>query len=163
MSSREIIKRVFTIKYKIKDFINIENDIDLFILGIANIKDNDGWASLTWASYRNNLKVVQALIQAEVDLNIQENNGRTALIWASRNDHLKIVQILIQAGVDVNIQGNDGYTALIWASYYNYLEVAQALIQAGADVNIKNNDSNSALNLTDNIEIKDLLKQAGTK
>jgi ankyrin repeat protein len=162
MNSRKVVKRIFIIEYKVENFNEVD-DIDLLILGIAKIKDDDGRTALIWASYCNNLEVVQALIQAGTDVNIKNNNGRTALMYTSDQNHLEVAQVLIEAGANVNIRDNEGNTALIWASYRNHLEVIKALIQAGTDVNIKNNYGKTALNLIDNMKIKDLLKQAGIK
>ena len=132
IDKKATIKRVFTINYKVKDFSDINDDIDLLILGIANVRDNDGKTALIHASYKNHLKVVQILIDAGADVDIQDNDGRTALMWASSNDNLEVVQELIKAGADVNIQNNEGWTALIYAKIYKNQEIIDLLKKAGA-------------------------------
>ena len=98
IDKKATIKRVFTINYKVKDFSDINDDIDLLILGIANVRDDYGWTALMWASSYDNLEVVQELIKAGADVDIQDNKGKTALSYAKMNGNQEIIDILKKAG-----------------------------------------------------------------
>ena len=47
-------------------------------------------------------KVVQCLIERQVDLNVADNLGRTTLLCAASEGYLEIVQILLDNGAEVN-------------------------------------------------------------
>jgi ankyrin repeat protein len=63
-------------------------DIDI------NIKDNDGWTTLIFASEYGEIDVIKLLLEREdIDINIKNNNGWTALIFAL-HDNIDIVNLL---------------------------------------------------------------------
>lgn len=62
-------------------------------------------------------KIVQNLLETNVDINDGDTNGNTALIFATKQGYLNIVQILIEHGVDLNLEDENGFTALHWAAF----------------------------------------------
>ena len=53
---------------------------------------------MIWASRNGRLNVVNALLDAEADVNAENDNGRTALYLAVQNDHGEIALALRDAG-----------------------------------------------------------------
>ena len=62
------------------------------------------------------LKILDTLINEQVDLNVQDGDGNTALIWAIKFCDLRtmshVLQSLIEAGADETIKNNRNHTAL---------------------------------------------------
>ncbi len=63
---------------------------------------------------RNDVKVLRALIDADVDVNARDKRqfGGTALMEAAKNGKYENVEALIQVGADVNLVNKAGETAL---------------------------------------------------
>ena len=92
---------------------------------------------------KNNIHMVQLLLDAGADINIQTKEGNTPLHIAVNNTEL--VRMLIAAGTDINIKNNVGKTPLHWAALHERAEVARMLIKAGANVNIQDKYDNTPL------------------
>jgi hypothetical protein len=111
------------------DLIKISHFCENLHNKFNNSSSEDGWILLT----KNNIdtidnlnsrsililvanngdaKVVQALINANADVNLQAYNGETALMEASKSGYIEVVQVLINANADVNLKDDRGYTAL---------------------------------------------------
>ena len=74
---------------------NINKVKELLALGVdINIKDEEGWAALTLASYEGHIEIVRELIKAGANLNIQDEEGWTALDYAKAKGYNDIVEIL---------------------------------------------------------------------
>ena len=93
-----------------------------------------------------NVQAVQALLQADADVNAQDEQGSTALMMAAYQNHVGVVKALIAADADVNKQDNAiGNTALMFAVIQGHVDSVKALIAAGADVEKQNEHGNTAL------------------
>ena len=90
-------------------------------------------------------KVLQILIDNDLDVSRMKDNGGTPLHWASRHGNAEMAKNLISAGVDVNAMNSRGETTLHSVGYWSNAEFAQALIEAGADVNAKDEDGRTPL------------------
>ena len=79
-----------------------------------NIKDNDGWTPLHYASYNGHLDIVKYLVEkGKADPIIENKYGSTPLIVATINGHPDIVKYLVEeCKVDPNIKNDDGETPL---------------------------------------------------
>lgn len=110
--------------------------------------------SLLDATLDNNLKRVQELIKAGVNVNQPLEDYDTVLMFAAREGYIDIVKTLVEAGANIDIVSRQGDNALIqaawggWQEVFDYLkpltslevrEWAQkdALLGAAADENIK--------------------------
>ena len=140
------------------------NFIGLFIAKALRIKFNLGDNCLLGASTEGYIKIVQALLEAGVDVNARIPDGKTALMLASQKGHAGVVQALLEAGADVNKLGPNSGTALMIASEKGHIKILKALIQAGADLNARSTDGWTALMLASkagHVEIAKALIEAG--
>ena len=111
-----------------------------------NVHSNDEFTALILASEYGNQRIVELLLEKQVDPNVQNSeNGRTALIQASQGGHYQVVEILLQKGADPNIHDNEGWTALIFASFDGHYQVVELLLKKGADPNIHDKEGWIAL------------------
>jgi ankyrin repeat protein len=101
-----------------------------------NDYDNKG-GSLYYSSFIGLVNVVQALLEANADVNAQGGEYGNALQAASVEGHEKVVQLLLDAKADVNVQGGWYSNALQAGSYYGHEKVVQLLLEAGAEVNAR--------------------------
>ncbi len=108
---------------KVIDIIRSRYDIDYGIgLGLDN-----GMTPLIYAAGYDNVEIVNAIIEAEADVNARDWNGNTALMRAAMNGYTEIVNALLQAGADVHAKNNSGYTALMLAQRNDDTETIIAL------------------------------------
>lgn len=85
------------------------------------------------------IRPVERLLNAGVDVNVKGRCGCTPLIEASGRNNIEIVKLLLDKGADVNAKMDDGTTALMMASIWNRTKIAELLIDKGADVNARDN------------------------
>ena len=81
----------------------VENNIDL--------KDNDGWTALSWASWSGLNQIIPLLIQKGADINAKDNNGYTPLMLAALRGNDSVVETLLQSGSNLSETNKDGQTA----------------------------------------------------
>ena len=82
------------------------------------------------------LALVEALIQAEADLNFQQEGKDTPLIGAASLGAEEVGLRLLDAGARPELRGGFGETALHWAALLGEDRLAGRLIQ-GTDLNVK--------------------------
>lgn len=92
---------------KVRELIAVGVNVD-------NIVDENGYAPLNRAAFRNNINMVKTLINKGADVNITDENRYTPLICATINNCMEVVKTLINEGADINI-AKDGCTPLGWA------------------------------------------------
>ena len=147
-----------------QDEINLET-IRLLVEGGADINAEGeyGERALICAAEHDNSNAVKLLLDYGANINIKNRSDATALIEASFRGNFETVKLLLNWGNDIDIDSKDniGITALIEASSEEHVEVVQLLLENGADVNVRNNDGDTALMLTSNQEIRDLLLERG--
>ena len=119
----------------------------------VNYVDHNGMTLLAFATLRDDLTTVQALLGApDIDINAQDEIGETALISAINGRKDDIVKALINKGADVNITDNHGWTPLMLAVQQGHLTTVQTLLDKHADINRTNEDG---MTVFDIIKIKD--------
>ena len=98
---------------------NLEDIIEIFnskeLVPDVNIKGDDNWTSLHYASYSGNFKFVSFLISKNADLDVENNLKQTSLILACQLSFTNIVKILLNEGAYVNAQDFLKNTALHYA------------------------------------------------
>lgn len=81
--------------------------------------------------YRDEPKVIQALLNAGAEINIQAPYTPTPLGVAVRKGNLELIKMLLEAGADVNAWDGDGQTPLMIAESSNVdPEILQSLREA---------------------------------
>jgi len=129
----------------------------------VNLQDGYGRTALMFAVNKGAVSVVNLLLGAGADVNLQDGNGETALMYAVNKGKVSVVNLLLGAGADVNLQEDNGMTALMFAVNKGDVSVVKLLLDAGADPNIREIVSRTALDLTKDEEIKELLSEAMNK
>ena len=93
--------------------------------------------ALVLAVESGQIEVVEALVNAGVDVNARSRSGNIALVAAVSIKELQIVKLLIENGADVIKPAHLGVTPLIVAFENEHRKIQELLIQNGADVNAK--------------------------
>lgn len=107
--------------------------------------EREGLTPLTAAAERNNVVVVEALVDAGAAVDTKGILGKAALHHAAIIGNPDIANILIRAGADVNIKDDMGNTPLFYAACGGFTVVLDVLAKAGADIEAKNEDGRTAL------------------
>jgi ankyrin repeat protein len=117
------------------------------------------------AAEKGHTKIVQLLLEKGADVNAKNKYGETALMYAAENGHTETVQLLLEKGAryDPFYKTKYGFTYLMVFAIGGLTNYCQELLNKGADVNAKTNDGQTAYDLTENDEIKKILKQYGGK
>lgn len=111
-----------------------------------NTRDENGHTPLHRCVIRNNLELIQELIQLGADPNTIDNNHRgSPLHSAAHFGYAEVVEMLFNAGAEINALNDDNETPLHIALEYSNTEIAQLLLRLGAKANIKDIFGNIAL------------------
>eukprot|EP00062_Callorhinchus_milii_P010334 gi/632955083/ref/XP_007893294.1/ PREDICTED: oxysterol-binding protein-related protein 1 isoform X2 [Callorhinchus milii] len=92
----------------------------------------------------------------------KSNLGWTPLHLACYFGHKHVVEELLKAGVDVNVANDVGDTPLHRAAFTGRKELVMLLLQCDADAAVINGDGQTAQAVTQDAEIRCMLKAAGT-
>jgi len=116
---------------------------------VLNTLINADSALLIRAILREQIELVESLIQNGSDVNAKGNYDNTPLHWwAVGSKNIEIANTLISYGANVNAQNKDGNSPLHWAAHYcKNVEVTQFLVSQGADVNAKGKCDKTPLDL----------------
>jgi ankyrin repeat protein len=112
----------------------------------ANVDDvnGDGQTPLILAAQRNNLEVINLLLEAHASINLSDKTGQTALMYV-RPDGIgpssEVVKALLAAGSAVNDTDEIGQTPLMIAAGKEYnLPIVQSLLATDAKASINARD-----------------------
>ncbi|XP_029657797.1 putative ankyrin repeat protein RF_0381 [Octopus sinensis] len=93
-------------------------------------------------------RILEILIDADVEVGAKDGTGWTALDYAVRNDRHHAVKILLSRGSEVNARANDGQTPLHRACCEGYTHTVELLLgHNGIDANVVNNDGDTPLHV----------------
>lgn len=128
-------------------------------VGVARYRKDWGPHAFFQAAADGRVDVVEAMLSnGMATVNMTNARKVTALMRA----HDKaMVEALLNAGADINLQDDRGFTALMWAAEIGRVGIVKKLIAAGADVNLRRNDGKATIDIVDDCEIQNLLKEAG--
>ena len=106
-----------------------------------NLKDSNGNALINHAADKDNVQILNYLINQGANLENKDNNGNTALMSAVVNNHTTASKILINNQVNINTTNLDKESAITLAVKHNNPSAVKSLMQAGADplLQAKNN------------------------
>jgi len=105
-------------------------------------------------------EVKGVLSTAEMDINRMSPAGLTAIHQAAMDGNLECAQMLLLNGGDVNVTDCEGCTPLHTAAICGHAEFVHFLLAAGADPYLKSDDGNIPIQLTENDQVKKLLRNA---
>ncbi|XP_007486607.2 ankyrin repeat and death domain-containing protein 1B isoform X2 [Monodelphis domestica] len=114
------------------------------------------------AAKRNNLDIMEQLVEKKVNINAMNSMKRTALHFAVGGNHLSAVEFLLNHKARVDIADKHGLTVLHLAAWFGSLEIMLMLVKAGADQKAKNQDGMTILHFAaqnNNVRIVDYLIQ----
>ena len=97
------------------------------------------------ASKKNQVTLVQQLLEQEADPNTKNNSNWTPLMFAANKGHSEVVRLLLDKKADPNAKDNQGWTVVIWAASKGHTEIVDQLIKKGGDPTLKNNSGETAL------------------
>jgi ankyrin repeat protein len=104
---------------------------------LVEARDKDGCTPLHCASWKGNLDVVRAVLDAGADVaarNHNEHYGDTALHAAAHGNQPAVVELLIERGAKVNARNPAGRTPLGETEWHNARAAATVLENAGGVV-----------------------------
>jgi ankyrin repeat protein len=146
---------------------NIKQVRSLIANGTDVNQTDPGFSSRTalhTAVEENNLKIVRILLDAGADVNSLDEEGNTPLMLLDDETNVDIVSLLIKYGAKLDIQNKENKrTALLGAAMEENFKAMRILIEGGANVNLRDEDGDSALDLTDDQKIRQLLIAYGAE
>ena len=102
-----------------------------------NHNDYDNRGALHYAAEKDDVEILNLLLDAGADVNLKSRFGRTAIRVAACHGHIAAVRKLLQAGADVNISDDFRRTPLMDAAGKGWIEVVDCLLEAGANPDIE--------------------------
>lgn len=119
---------------------------------------------LTKAAYCSNFRLAKMLVEAGVDPASIADDGITALWWFCAKGKLEAVMYFASLpGVNPSAMRFDRCSTLMIAASEGHYDVVEYLISIGVDVNAKTLFGQSALSMTSNTRIKNLLRMNGAR
>ena len=94
-----------------------------------------GKTALHIAAERGSLRIVQLLLEHDVDVDMADASGRTALHYAARGAHAEVVTLLLAGGADSEARDGEGRSPLHVAADAECESVVRLLAMDGADLN----------------------------
>lgn len=106
---------------------------------LGNIGFNDyGDGALNYASYMNEIELIQALLSLGMDADTKSHTGCTPLYVAAERSSIEAIDILLAARANINAQaeGRHNMTPLMIAAQKGRADVVAHLLTSGADTTI---------------------------
>lgn len=93
------------------------------------------------------VRVVQELVDANVDVQLTEASGINLLHWATITNRPDVIPVLVKAGVPIDAMDESGFTPLMYAATVDVGDTSalEALIRAGARRDIRNAERRTPL------------------
>jgi len=92
-----------------------------------------------------NIKIVEYLLNQDIDVNMTDNMGNNALNWSAYFNLIDISQLLIDSNIDIDNKDDFGMTSLMTAASESYVESVEFLINNKCDYNLVCNQNKTAL------------------
>jgi ankyrin repeat protein len=98
---------------------------------------------------KDSLKMMNLLLDNNININFQGIGGNTALMYASGwgvvTKNPDRAELLLDRGARVNLQNRKGETALMMAAYRGHVKTAKLLLERGANMELKDVNGRTAL------------------
>ncbi len=103
---------------------------------LANKPDANGNPPLHFALCRNNIKIIQLLVDAGAEVNALDSNGFSPMHHAATNKNKAVIELLIahHAKIDVTARNLDGWTPLHCAASAGNKPILALLLDKGARI-----------------------------
>ncbi len=126
----------------------------------VNTADNNKYTLLHQAVRSNRVDIVEKLLKLRADIDKADENQLAAIHLAARFGNLQILKRLLDHGEDVNKPTNHFKdTPLHLASNENHFNTVSMLLQQNKiDALLKNKDGKTALDVTINSDVRQLIK-----
>ena len=98
-------------------------------------KNQDGQSPLVIATNAGRQRILNWLIEQNVEVNSRDQFGRTALYYAAINGDDSLIKSIISAGGKVNVNSKLAKTPLMAAVNNNHFSTARFLIERGSNIN----------------------------
>ena len=119
---------------------------------VLALRSPDGWPALHLAAYFGRGDVVDALLEARVDVRLlsqnEEDNTALHAALAGRRD-LRIVSRLLASGADVNARAAGGYTPLHIAAFHDDVSIVNTLLAHGAAAEARDDQGRTPLTIAE--------------
>ena len=92
----------------------------------------------------NEIDVVEAILEGDVDTSKKNNEGDTGFIIACKKGYTSIVELFIKGGYNLNRVNDRGMTGLIIACMYKRRDIISLLCQQKIDINQRDNQGKTA-------------------
>jgi len=102
-----------------------------------NATEADGFTALHWAAQRNDLQLVDLLVEAGANVKASTRYNITPLYLAAMNGNAAMMERLLKAGADPNGTAEEGQTMLMTAALSGKPDAVRLLLTRGAKVDTK--------------------------
>lgn len=119
--------------------------------GSAVVQEDDGVRPIHFASYHQNVQLLDILLNSGADPTLPNNRGLNVLHMAAQGDCpyslILFKQSFENIRQDINIKDHERCTPLHWACYCNSHKIINFLISLGADVNARDMNGETPLHI----------------
>ena len=124
-----------------------------------DIRDNGDPTAIYWAAFKNNIEMINLLLERGADPNIAGRGGATPLKIAKSKGNTQAMVVLLDALGDYNQTDAQGKTLLHWASSTGKIPLINFLIMKGANINPKDNRGDTPISVAKNEDVRKLLQE----
>ena len=128
-----------------------------------NYQDKKGYTALHYSCEQGNKKIVELLLKGKSDVNIKTKENKTPLHLSTIKGNFDICKTLIENKAEINVYDSENNSPLHYACIYNQLKILKYLLEKRVDIESKNINGKKPIDLTQNEEIKSLLKEYSQK
>lgn len=86
-----------------------------------------GWTALHYAATVGNNDIVQMLLDKFAYIDAESPNGTTPIMMAARSGHILTVKLLLDAGADATLKNQLGMNAIDFAVKFGHKDIAEGL------------------------------------
>ena len=123
----------------------------------VDVQGIEGYNPLHSAAYREDLEMVQVLLDYGIDVNVRNQYGSTPLARYDLKD-TSVIRLLLVNGADPNAQRQDGTTQLHRASRSGRIEIVRILVEHGASVEMKDGNGRTSLEIASEEQHDEIVK-----